>query len=95
MAGAVPGYIPGQAANAAAYQTAYGTLATLTGVPLIGNQEAVAQRLEELTSIVGTIAEALSHTAPAIDIATANNDLIAACLTNIQQHITAVETTRL
>ena len=92
MAGVVPGYSPGNAVNAAAYQSAYATLATMTGVPSVGNPEAVAQRLEELTNIVGTLAEALSHTAPAINTATNNNDLIVACIANIQQHISTVET---
>ena len=88
MASTVPGFTPGNAVNVAAYQSAYATLATMAGVPLIGNAEAVAQILEELTGIVGTLAEALSHTAPAINVATSNNDLIAACVANLQQHIT-------
>ena len=78
IAGLIPGDNLGNAVNIAAYHSAYGTLATMAGVPLVGNPEAVAQRPEELTSIVGTLAEALSHTAPAVNTATNNNDLIVA-----------------
>ena len=81
----IPGYTAGNAVNVGAFQGAFATLSTMTGVPLIGNPEAVAQRLEELTGIVGTLAEALSHTAPAVNIATSNNDLLAACIANLQQ----------
>ena len=88
----MPGYTPANAVNAAAFQNAFATLSTLVGVPLIGNPEAVAQRLEELTSIVGTLAEALARTAPAVNANTANSDLIAAHLVNLEAQIGQVET---
>ena len=56
MAGSVPGYIAPSEVNAGAFQSAFATLSTLVGVPLIGNPEAMAQRLTELTGIVGTLA---------------------------------------
>jgi hypothetical protein len=73
-----PGFIQVNEVNNAAFQNAFATLATMSGVPLIGNPEAMAQRLEELTSIVGTLAEALAHTAPVINNNLANTNLLAA-----------------
>ena len=80
----MPGYVPPNEVNAGAFQNAFATLSTLVGVPLIGSPEAVAQRLEELTSIVGTLAEALAHTAPAVNTNTVNSAVIATHLVNLE-----------
>ena len=92
MATPIPGFTQGTLVNTAAFQSAFVTLSALTGVPLVGNQEAIAQRLEELTGIVGTIAEALVHTAPAVNIGTANTETLATTLVTLQSHINQVET---
>ena len=67
MAEGIPGYVAPNEINVGAFTNAFATLSTLSGVPLIGNPEAIAQRLEELTGIVGTLAEALAHTAPVVN----------------------------
>ena len=67
MAENIPGYTAPTEVNVGAYANAFATLSTMSGVPLIGNPEAMAQRLEELTGIVGTLAEALAHTAPVVN----------------------------
>ena len=85
------GYVAGNPVNAVAFQTAFATIATMTGVPLVGNPEGIAQRLEELTGIVGSIAEGLAHTAPAVNQATANNEFLAVSLANLEGQINTVK----
>ena len=55
-----------------AFRNAYGAVATMSGVPLVGTTEATCQKLEELTGIVGTLAEATLNAIPGIN--TANNN---------------------
>ena len=86
------GYMQVNEVNNGAFQSAFATLATLTGVPLVGNPEAVAQRLEELTSIVGTLAEAMVHTAPIINNNAADSNLLAAHAVSLETQIHTVET---
>ena len=88
----MPGYTMPSEVNAGAFQNAFATLSTLAGAPLVGNPAAVAQRLEELTSIVGTLAEALAHTAPAVNTNTMNNALLATHLVNLESQLGQVET---
>ena len=91
MAEGVTGYIAPNEVNANAFANAFATLSTLSGVPLVGNPEAMAQRLEELTSIVGTLAEALAHTAPVVNTHTVNGALLASHIVNLETQFNKLE----
>ena len=91
MAAPIPGFNNVPPINIGPYQSTYTSISQITGTPLIGNPEAMAQRLEELTGLVGTLAEALTFTAPAINSNIVNNELIAATIANSQQHINTLE----
>ena len=85
----VPGFTAPPEVNEGVYSGTFARLSTMTGVPLIGNPEAIAQRLEELTSIVGTLAEALTHTAPVVNTHTANTAILAARSANLEAQLAA------
>ena len=78
MAEGIGEYVAPTEVNVWIYTGTFARLSTMTGVPLIGNPEAIAQRLEELTSIVGTLAEALTLTAPVVNTHTVNTAILAA-----------------
>ena len=92
MAQGQSGYTAPLEVNEAVYQGTFARLSTMTGVPLIGNPEAIAQRLEELTSIVGTIVEALTQTAPVVNTHTVNTAILAARSTNLETQLGELET---
>ena len=92
MAQGQSGYIAPPEINEGIYQGTFARLSTMTDVPLIGNPEAIAQRLEELTSIVGTIVEALTQTAPVVNTHTVNTAILAARSTNLETQLGQLET---
>ena len=85
------GYIAPTEVNEQVYLGTFARLSTMTGVPLIGNPEAMAQRLEELTSVVGTLAEALTHTVPVVNLHTVNTAILAARSTNLESQLGQLE----
>ena len=88
----IQGYIAPNQVNVGAFSGAFATVSQMSGIPLVGNPDAMAQRLEELTGIVGTIAEALAHTAPVVNIHTVNTALLAARSINLEAQLNTVET---
>ena len=92
MADGISGYTAPNEVNVGAFAGAFAQVSQMSGVPLIGNPDAMAQRLEELTGIVGTLAEALAHTAPVVNTHTVNGALLAARSINLEAQISEVET---
>ena len=89
MAEGIQGYTAPPEVNEAIYTWTFARLSTMTGVPLLGTPEAMAQRLEELTSIVGTLAEALTLTVPVVNLHTVNTAILAARSTNLEVQLAA------
>jgi hypothetical protein len=85
------GFNQAQELNNQAFQSAFTTIATMTGTPLIGNPEATAVRLEELTSVVGTLAEALVHAVPLLNNNAVGVNLLAGHATNLEAQVNTVE----
>ena len=92
MAEGIQGYTAPAEVNEQVYAGSFARLSMMTGVPLIGNAEAMAQRLEELTSIVGTIAGALTLTTPVVNIHRVNTALLLAHQVNLEAQIGELET---
>jgi hypothetical protein len=92
MAQAQNGFVVPPEVNEAIYSGTFARESTMTGTPLVGNTEAIAQRLEELTSIVGTIVEALTQTAPIVNMHTVNSAILAARSTNLETQLGQLET---
>ena len=88
----IPGFSAPPEVNVATYTGVFARLSMMTGVPLIGNPEAIAQRLEELTSLVGTIAEALTVTSPVVNNHTVNTAILAALSINLESQLGQLET---
>ena len=78
--------------NATAFQTAYASMAQLKGVKVEGSTDSVTKRLEELTEIVGTLAEGLSQAMPAVNLGTSNAEALASIIVSIEDHLNIVET---
>ena len=87
-----PGFNQAQEVNSQVFQNAFTAVATMTGTPLIGNPEATAVRLEELTSVVGTLAEALFHAVPLLNNTAANTNSLSGHAVNLEAQINTVET---
>ena len=81
------GYVAPTGVNEQVYAGSFARLPLMTGVPLVAKPEGIAQRLEELTGIVGSIAEGLAHTAPAVNQGTANNEFLAMSIANLESQI--------
>ena len=71
------------------YREVYSTIATLSGTALIGNPDIMAQRLEELTGILGRLAEADVNNMPALGIALNNINAIGDHIKNMEFGIQA------
>ena len=69
--------------NATAFQTAYANMAQLKGVKVEGSTDSVTKRLEELTEIVGTLAEGLSQAMPAVNLGTSNAEVLASIIVSV------------
>ena len=78
--------------NATAFQTAYANMAQLKGVKVEGSTDSVTKRLEELTEIVGTLAEGLSQAMPAVNLGTSNAEALASIIVSTEGRLNTVET---